>query len=66
MRKLRQEFSQDTRREKVLALQPFCQEPAALSGGILSWPRPGLSQRLVRQNEANRRSRVAVYLQPDS
>ncbi|MEK8091966.1 hypothetical protein WOC76_05435 [Methylocystis sp. IM3] len=57
MRKLHQEFSQSERREKILAPQPFCQVPASLSGGISSWPRPGLARRRDRQTCASRRLR---------
>jgi len=56
MRKLRQEFSQSEPREKILAPQPFCQDPASLSVGILSWPRPGVARR-NRQTGASLRLR---------
>jgi hypothetical protein len=61
MRKLRQEFSQDMRREKILAPPSFCQEPAEMSGGILNWPRPGVARRALSESEMGlRRRRPAV------
>jgi hypothetical protein len=60
MRKLRQEFSKGVRQEKSVAPQPFCQEPASLSGGILAWPRPGLARRAARAHEAKLRLRPGV------
>ncbi|GLI91923.1 hypothetical protein [Methylocystis echinoides] len=57
MSRLRQEFCENARREKILAPQPFCQVPASLSVGILGWPRPGLSRRRDRQPDAALRLR---------
>ncbi len=54
------------RREKILALQPFCQEAAALSGGILSWPRPGVAGRASRDKEQVSRRRRASALRCDA
>ena len=49
------------RREKILAPPSFCQVAAEMSGGILSWPRPGVARRVRAEGEAElRRRRTAV------
>ena len=43
MSKLQPKVWENPRRDASLALAPFCQDGAQMSGGILSLPRPGLS-----------------------
>ncbi len=42
MSKLQPKVWENPRRDASLALAPFCQDGAQMSGGILSLPRPGL------------------------
>lgn len=62
MRKLRQEFSSKLQAGAIPAPRPFCQDSGPLSGGILTWPRPGISRGVSASLRSRDRKSLSLAL----
>ncbi|MFM8860667.1 MAG: hypothetical protein ACKOEW_11385, partial [Methylocystis sp.] len=62
MRKLRQEFSDKMKSSVIPTPRPFCQDKTPLSGGILSWPRPGIARGAFASHRARDRKPLCLAL----
>ncbi len=64
MRKLRQEFSDKLQSGVIPTPRPFCQDKTPLSGGILSWPRPGIARGASASHRMRDRKLLYLALSP--
>ncbi|NBS35587.1 MAG: hypothetical protein EBS82_07135 [Methylocystaceae bacterium] len=64
MRKLRQEFSDKSHSGVIPTPRPFCQDKTPLSGGILSWPRPGIARGASASHRTRDRKSLCLALSP--